>query len=180
MGKLLSASTRCVGRKFEDQGGNMKVQDVMTSNVKSCCPEANLAAAAGIMWDNNCGTLPVVDGAGRVMGMITDRDIAIAVATKGRLASEIIVAEVVSGRVASCTVDEDIRAALKKMGREKVRRIPVINREGIIQGILSLDDAAVHAEEGKRGQIPDLTYEDVVKTYKAICERPLVAKAAEI
>jgi CBS domain-containing protein len=158
----------------------MKVQDVMTSNVKACRPELNLAAAAGVMWDNNCGTLPVVDGVGKVLGMITDRDIAIAVATRGRLASEITVGEVVSGKVAACAVDEDIKSALKKMGQERVRRIPVINREGILQGILSLDDAAIHAQEGKRGQMPDLSYEDVVNTYKAICERPLVAKAAEV
>lgn len=158
----------------------MKVQDVMTSNVKSCRPEANLAAAAGVMWDNNCGTLPVVDETGKVMGMITDRDIAIAVATRGRLASEIIVGEVVSGKVTFCTLDEDIKSALQKMGQERVRRIPVINREGIIQGILSLDDAAIHAEESKRGQMPDLSYDDVVNTYKAICERPLVAKAVEV
>lgn len=158
----------------------MKVQDVMTSNVKSCRPEVNLAAAAGVMWDNNCGTLPVVNEAGKVIGMITDRDIAIAVATQGRLASEIAVGEVVSGKVASCTLDEDIKSALKTMGQERVRRIPVINREGLLQGILSLDDAAIHAEEGKRGQIPALSYDDVVKTYKAICERPLVAKASEV
>lgn len=158
----------------------MKVQDVMTSNVKACRSEVNLAAAAGIMWDNNCGTLPVVDEAGKVVGMITDRDIAIAVATKGRLAAEIAVGEVVSGKVTACALDEDIKSALKKMGQERVRRIPVINREGIIQGILSLDDAAIHAEEHKRGQRPALSYEDVVDTYKAICERPLVAKTVEV
>jgi CBS domain-containing protein len=157
----------------------MKVQDIMTSNVKSCRPDDNLAAVAGLMWDNNCGTLPMVDEAGRVRGMITDRDIAIAVATRGRLASEITVGEVVSGRVVYCTLDEDIKSALEKMGQERVRRLPVINRDGLLQGILSLDDAAIHAQESKRGHLPDLSYEDVVNTYKAICGRPVAAKAAE-
>jgi CBS domain-containing protein len=155
----------------------MKVQEVMTSGVKSCRPELNLAAAAGIMWDNNCGVLPVVNEAGRVMGMITDRDIAIAVATRGRPASEITVGEVMSGEVTSCTLDEDIKSALKKMGQARVRRVPIINREGLLQGILSLDDAAIHAQEGKRGQMPALSYEDVMNTYKAICERPLATRA---
>ncbi len=157
----------------------MRVQEIMTSNVKSCRPEENLAAAAGLMWDHNCGVLPVVDEAGRVKGMITDRDIAIAVATRGRLASEITVGEVMSERVVSCTLDEDIKFALEKMGQERVRRLPVINRDGLLQGILSLDDAAIHAQESKRGHLPELSYEDVVNTYKAICERPAVAKAAE-
>ncbi len=157
----------------------MKVQDIMTSNVKSCRPDDNLAAVAGLMWDNNCGTLPMVDEAGRVRGMITDRDVAIAVATRGRLASEITVGEVVSGRVVYCTLDEDIKSALEKMGQERVRRLPVINRDGLLQGILSLDDAAIHAQESKRGHLPDLSYEDVVNTYKAICGRPVAAKAAE-
>ena len=157
----------------------MKVQDVMTSQVKSCRPEINLAAAAGMMWDNNCGTLPVVNEQGQVMGMVTDRDIAIAVATKGRLAAEIPVGEVISGKVTACALDEDIKSALKKMGQERVRRVPVVNREGHLQGILSLDDAAIHAQEDKRGRVSSLSYEDVMSTYKAICERPLAAQAVQ-
>ena len=156
----------------------MKVQDVMTSKVKSCWPTVNLATAAGVMWDNDCGALPIVDEAGKLMGMITDRDIAIAVATRGRLASDITVGEVMSGKIYTCTLDEDVKSALKIMGEEKVRRLPIINREGIMQGILSLDDIVLHAQENKRGQMLGLSYEDVVNTYKAICERPLTQKAA--
>jgi len=59
----------------------VKVQDLITSNVKSCRPETSLAAAAVDMWENDCGALPVVDGEGKVIGLITDRDIAIAVGT---------------------------------------------------------------------------------------------------
>ncbi len=73
----------------------MKVQDVMTSEVKSCRPETNMAEAAVIMLDYDCGALPVVNNENKVIGMITDRDIAIAAATKGRLASEISVSEVI-------------------------------------------------------------------------------------
>jgi CBS domain-containing protein len=156
----------------------MKVQDVMTSNVKSCRPETNLAEAATVMWDADCGTLPVVDEVGKVTGMITDRDIAIAVATKGRLAADITVGEVTSGKVYTCALQEDIKSALKIMGQERVRRLPVVNREGILQGILSLNDATLHAQEGKRGQMPDLSYEDVVNTCKTICEHRPVVKAA--
>ena len=75
----------------------MKVENVMTRNVKSCHPETNLSQVAAFMWDYDFGAMPVVDDEDRVMGMITDRDIAIAASTKGRLATEINVGEVMSG-----------------------------------------------------------------------------------
>jgi CBS domain-containing protein len=80
----------------------MKVEHVMTRDVRSCHPEANLSYVAAKMWDYDFGTMPVVDDEDRVMGMITDRDIAIAASTKGRLATEITVGEVMSGNVYAC------------------------------------------------------------------------------
>jgi CBS domain-containing protein len=150
----------------------------MTSNVKSCQPETNLAEAAALMWDNDCGTLPVLNDAGRVIGMITDRDIAIATATKGRLASEIRVNEAMSGNLFSCALGEDTKSALKTMRHEKVRRLPVVNHDGLLQGILSLNDIVLRAEEAKGKYVPDLSYEDAMSTLKAICEhRPHRAAA---
>jgi CBS domain-containing protein len=156
----------------------MKVQDVMISNVKSCRPETNLAEAAAIMWDYDCGALPVVDEGGKVVGMITDRDITIAAATRGRLASEIAVGEVASGKVYSCALDEEIKAALKTMRHERVRRLPVVNDGGMLQGILCLNDVVLRAEEPKGKHLPELTYEDVVSTFKAVCEHRGAHKAA--
>ena len=98
----------------------MKVEDVMTRNVKSCRPETNLSQVAAQMWDYDFVAMPVVDDENRVMGMITDRDIAIAAATKGRLATEINVGEVISGNVYACALDEEIGSALKTMRRERV------------------------------------------------------------
>ena len=83
------------------------------------------------MWDYDCGALPVVNEAGHVIGMITDRDIAIAAATKRRPAAEIAVSEVISGNVCSCVRDDDIKSALKTMRHEKVRRLPVVKADGI-------------------------------------------------
>jgi CBS domain-containing protein len=152
----------------------MKVQDVMTSIVKCCGPEVDLSTATLIMWEADCGALPVVDHAGRVVGMITDRDIAIAVASKGRPASDIAVAEVISWRVYGVSCDEDIKSALNTMRQEKVRRLPVVNDDGILQGILSLNDIVLRAEGVSGKRVPDITYEDVVSACKAICEhRPL-------
>jgi CBS domain-containing protein len=148
----------------------MKAEDIMTRNVQSCRPEANLAHAAAIMWDYDCGAMPVVDDSNRVMGMITDRDIAIAAATKGRPATEIAIGEVMSGNVYACARDEDVKSALKTMRRERVRRLPVIGSDGKLAGILSINDVVLRAGEVKGKQAPEISYEDVVSTFKALCE----------
>jgi CBS-domain-containing membrane protein len=148
----------------------MRVQDVMTRNVKSCQPEATVDQAAMMMWDYDCGVLPVVDDDRRVMGMITDRDIAIAAATRGRLTTHIKVGEVMSGNVFACAEDEDIKSALNTMRRERVRRLPVINYDGRLAGILSLNDVVLRAEESRAGRAPEISQEDLVSTLKAICE----------
>jgi CBS domain-containing protein len=156
----------------------MKVQDLMTSEVKSCRPETNLAEAAAMMLEYDCGALPVVNHEHRVIGMITDRDIAIAAATKARLASEIRVSEVISRKVYSAMPDEDIHTALKIMRHEKVRRLPIVNRDGMLQGILSLNDIALRAEEEEGRRHPDLTYEGAMSAFKAICEHRPARQAA--
>lgn len=153
----------------------MKVQDVMSSEVKTCHPDNSLAQAATVMFEFDCGVLPVVASDNRVIGMITDRDIAIAVATRGRLASEISVSEVISGKVISATLNEDVHTALRTMRHEKVRRLPVINYDGMLQGILSLNDVILRAEEEKGRHHPELNYEDAMSTVKAVCEhRPVI------
>ncbi|MEW6212860.1 MAG: CBS domain-containing protein [Acidobacteriota bacterium] len=87
----------------------MKVQEVMTKDVKACFPDTNLAAAAALMWENDCGVLPVVVDNRQAVGVITDRDIAIAVGTKGRPAQEIRVDEVMTAQLFACAPDDDIK-----------------------------------------------------------------------
>ncbi len=145
----------------------MKVRDIMNKTPTSCRLETNLAAATELMWNSDCGTLPVVDTTGKVLGMITDRDIAMAVGTRNRIPSDISVGEVVTEKVFSCAPDDDIHAALKTMQAEKVRRLPVVNKAGQLQGILCLNDIALRAEKRAGAE---LSYADVVETLKAICE----------
>lgn len=148
----------------------MKVKDLMTGEVKSCRPETDLATAAKMMWDYDCGMLPVVDNENKVIGVITDRDICIAVATKNRLAANIAVGEVISGNVYSGAPGDDVHAALKTMRHNKIHRLPVVNEQGEIAGILSLNDVVLRAEEEKGRRHPELNYEDAMSTIKAICE----------
>lgn len=155
----------------------MKVQDVMTSDVKYCAPDTNLAAAAAMMWENDCGALPIVADGGKAIGVITDRDIAIALGTTNKQASEIPVMKVMSAELFAAFPDEDIHTALKLMRKEKVHRLPVISTEGKLEGILSLNDVALHAVHPNGKAKPALNYEDVVSTLKAVCEhRQPIAK----
>ncbi len=144
----------------------MKVQEAMTRKVKSCRPMTNLAEAGAIMWEGDCGTLPVVDGEGRVLGMITDRDICMAVATRNRLAAEIAVGEVISGKVYACAPEDDVTSALTAMEQHQVRRLPILTNHGRLEGILSLDEVFAQVKESDGKQT---SYADVMRTLKAIC-----------
>jgi CBS domain-containing protein len=145
----------------------MKVVDVMTGTPFYCSPNTNLGSAAELLWNQNCGILPIVDDQ-KVVGVVTDRDLFIALGTRNRLPGDITVGEVSSGRVHLCYADDGIRTALETMAREKVRRLPVVDRNGILQGILSMDDIILRAEPRKPGMVADLFYDDVLRTLKKI------------
>ena len=157
----------------------MKVRDVMTDEVKSCGSDTSLAEAVSIMWKNDCGTLPVIADDGRVIGMVTDRDLAVAAGTRNQLPSQIRVAEVMSQSLHYCNPDDDIHTALETMRREKLRRLPVLNSNGLLEGILSVNDIALHAEKFDGHKTTALSYEDVVNTMRAICEHRHPSAATE-
>jgi CBS domain-containing protein len=146
----------------------MKVKDVMVRTAASCLDTANLAEAVEILWNRNCGMLPVLDRDDNVIGVVTDRDICIALGTRNRPAGEIAVAEILSGRLFACRPDDDLRSALMTMSRNQVRRLPVIGVEGKLEGILSMDDVILHAEHRTPGKTPDLTCDEVVDTLKNV------------
>jgi CBS-domain-containing membrane protein len=150
----------------------MKVQDIMIRDVHTCRPETNLTMAAMQMWDGDFGVLPVLANGGTVVGMITDRDICMAAATKRRDPSTIRVEEVITGQVYGCSPDTDIHEALKIMQQRKVRRLSIMNADdGKLAGILSLNDIALKAQaEGKA----ELSAQDVENTLKAICAHPVL------
>ena len=143
----------------------MKVKDLMTSAVKSCSPTTDLAAAAKIMWEGDCGAVPVTDDRGKVIGIITDRDICIAAATRSRMEGEIPVQEVISKNLYTCAPGDDVRAALDTMRSRKVRRLPVVGHDGKLAGILSLHDIALQARSSRN---QDLMPDAVLDTFVAI------------
>jgi CBS domain-containing protein len=146
----------------------MKVHEIMTPNPASCGPAESLTQAAKLMWENDCGFLPVVTEEGQVLGVITDRDICMAAATQGRRINDVAVREVLSGRVYSVGPEEDMQAALGVMQNRRVRRLLVINAAGALEGVLSLNDVVLNAQQQGPGK-PELSYSDVIETYQSIC-----------
>jgi CBS domain-containing protein len=156
----------------------MIIKEVMNPKVTTCGPDATLEDAALLMWHGDCGTVAVVDETGAAIGIITDRDICMAVAFQHKPPREIQVQEVMSRQLYTCQADNDIMSALKTMSFEKVRRLPVTNGAGQVEGIISIEDLIARAERGRRGiQTPDLSYDDTMMALKAVC-RPQGLTAA--
>jgi CBS domain-containing protein len=158
----------------------MTIRDIMTRDPESCSPDTELAAAAMIMWRNDCGVVPVVSE-GRTIGVITDRDICMATATQRARADEIRVGQVMSGRLVSATPDEDLHTALETMRHEQVRRVPVVDRHDRLLGIVSMNDI-IRCADAKKGHRHPVAAEEIVRTLRAIGEprRDRVAPALEM
>ncbi|NUN48780.1 MAG: CBS domain-containing protein [Candidatus Brocadiae bacterium] len=117
------------------------VGDVCTRSPRVCGMEATLAEAAKVMWEADCGAIPVVDAERKVVGMITDRDIAMALATRGEGAAGTRVRDIAQTRVVACRADESMAVAFSRMAKFQLRRLPVVGADGRIEGLLSLSDA---------------------------------------
>lgn len=154
----------------------MKVKEVMAPNAQAIWLTESLTDAARMMWENDCGVLPIIKDCRKVIGMITDRDICMAMTMRDQSPSGISVEEVMSGRVYSVSPEDDIDKALQAMQENKIRRLPVVNEEGELEGILSMNDVVLHASDDAAGD--GIAYTDVVKTYQAICEHPRPAAAS--
>ena len=141
----------------------MKVKEIMTGEPRVCSPETNLAEAAALMLDGDCGILPVVAG-GALVGVVTDRDMYIALATRNKRASEITVGDVVHTPVYTCGPDDDVVTALETMKQHRVRRLPIEGFGGTVIGIVSMNDIVLAA--GPRKPVREA---EVVGALKAIC-----------
>lgn len=155
----------------------MRVQDIMTTSPEVCRPEDTLAEAVAQLWNVDCGVLPVVDHAGHLAGIVTDRDICIALGTRNERASEVRVRTVMRTALEVCNPEDDVVSALARMGNRRVRRLPVVDDERRLLGIVSLSDAALAAGSGRQAVRPGA----VLDALRSVCARHLlvpVGKAA--
>lgn len=144
----------------------MNVNDIMNSKIKSCSTEMTLGEAAIMMWENDCGSIPIVSD-NKPVGMVTDRDIAMSCALNHKTPWELSVSTITADRALySCSIDDNIEAALAIMKDKKVRRLPVVDADGYLAGMLSIDDIIAHAE--KFGLKKALGYDLTMSTLKAV------------
>ena len=153
----------------------MTAKDLMRSDVKSCDADMDLASVAKIMWDYDCGTVPVVNEERKVIGMITDRDICIAAATRSAAPGNLRVRDVMVGQVYTCSPGDDVRTVLNTLKQRRVRRLPVVDQQQRLVGIISTNDLVARAESRSGAAVPG---EEFLAALRAICEHSAAVVAA--
>lgn len=118
----------------------MKVAAIMTDDVVVCGAHDTLERAAHLMWDRDVGCLPVVDAVGGLLGIVTDRDVALTAYRRGLPLREIPVSMAMAPRVYVCAPDDEVGVAAHTMSVRRVRRLPVVDDAGHVVGVVSLDD----------------------------------------
>ena len=150
----------------------MTVQEVMSAAPATCRQDTDLAAVAKLMWDHDCGFIPVVGDAGTVVGVVTDRDICIATATRRLLPEHISAAQAMTGPVHACPPTDKTSEALATMKQFRIRRLAVIDADGHLQGVISINDIVL-ASHQKRGPAA----QEIVSAMAAICAHRSVIPA---
>ncbi|MBZ5557992.1 MAG: CBS domain-containing protein [Acidobacteriia bacterium] len=152
----------------------MHIKQIMTTKAATCRPESDLASVAKLMWDNDCGFVPVVAADGKVLGVLTDRDICIASATRRLLPEQITAIDAMTRAVQTCLADASIESALDAMKQARVRRLPVVGADGTLKGVVSMNDIVMAAD---KRQGPDAGA--IVSALAGICaHRPARTAAA--
>jgi len=149
----------------------MPVKDLMMHPATTCPVDGMLDTPAQLMWDRDIGAVPVVDAEGRLVGMITDRDICMAAQTQGRALKDIAVRTAMAKEVFACAPDTSVAQAEAIMRDKQVRRVPVIDADGRPIGMLSLNDLAREAVRPPNVRRKDVNGTDLVQTMSAICAR---------
>ena len=145
----------------------------MTRAVKVCAESDMLNRAAQLMWETDCGCIPVIsaNGDGKVVGVVTDRDIAMAAYVQGKQIWAIPVTEAMAHKVIACHANDGVSQAEALMRENQVRRLPVLDQNEHLVGILSLNDVAREAQrEASKGKRAEVTEDAVAETLAAVCK----------
>lgn len=151
----------------------MRVEELMTRPVQSCRPDDSLEQAAQFMWERDCGSIPVcsTDGQTQVIGMITDRDVCMCAYLQGKTLRELKVSDAIAEQqLRACRASDSVSEAENAMREVRVRRLPVLDAQGALVGMLSLADIAREAIREQKQSEREITEADVNDTLAAICE----------
>jgi CBS domain-containing protein len=132
------------------------ISEIMSRDVTVIAPDSSIKDAAQIMRDLNIGALPVCDGK-RLQGIITDRDITIRAVADGKSTSDCKVSDVMTAQVLWCFEDQTVGEVLQQMGDQQIRRIPVVNRNMELTGVVSLGDLATRQAAPTDGTLEDIS-----------------------
>jgi CBS domain-containing protein len=130
-----------------------QVRELMTKDPRTVQPTASIVDAAKLMRDEDTGIVPIAEGDGRLVGVVTDRDIAIRVIAEGKDPTSTKVTELTSQNVVTIDPQQDLDEALRLMAQHQVRRLPVVEEDGKLCGILAQADVARHAEPARTGRV---------------------------
>jgi CBS domain-containing protein len=153
----------------------MKVREILRREVRVARPGSDLATIGRTMDEIGCGIVPIVNERGQAVGVVTDRDLCLALARADRRPSELKAHEVMSGDLFTCGAGDLIEEALAQMALHRVRRLPVLDERQQIIGLLSLDDVVLYARALATEDFTGPFYADIARTLMAICEHPLPA-----
>lgn len=142
----------------------MLVQELMSRRPKTCSPEDTLDVVARLLWDHDLGAIPVISGA-RTVGMITDRDVCMAAYTQGRPLREIPVSTAMSGALHAVRASDELSEASRLMREQQVRRLPVVDGEGKLEGMLTINDLVLDAALGG-----EVSAQEVVETLASVVQ----------
>lgn len=148
----------------------MKVKDLMTTDVTTCDVGDDLSRVARLMWDEDRGFVVVLTEGGRVAGTITDRDACMAAYTRGLPLASMCAAEAMARGVVSCAADDDLQQAAERMRAFRVRRLPVVDSQLQLLGVITLADLAHQAAAGRGKAAPGVSLETVVATLSAVSQ----------
>ena len=133
----------------------MRVQDVMTKDPACVTPGATIREAAQLMQREDTGVVPVVEEQGTtrmLVGVVTDRDIAIRVVAAGRSADTRVSEVMTSSKLATCSPDDDVNTVMEAMASEQVRRIPIVDERGSLVGIVAQADIVRKADDDRKAE----------------------------
>lgn len=133
----------------------MRAEEIMTREPATCTPDTRIQDVAHLMLDHDCGEIPIIDDreTRRLVGVVTDRDIAVRAVAEGRSPTDTRASEIMSSSVVSGTPEASLDECLGLMEKHQIRRLPIVDGDGRCIGVVSQADIALRGKDRKTGEL---------------------------